>query len=61
MLDFSFKEIEEINKQINKTDDIDKKNELDDVLIKKINYLSYEAKNLKKILIMNIKEIVSIL
>ena len=47
MLDFSFKELDKLNEQINKTDDIKRKNELIDILIKKINYLNYEVKKFK--------------
>lgn len=47
MLDFSLTELLNLNKQINKIDDIERKNELVDILIKKINFLSYEVKKLK--------------
>jgi hypothetical protein len=47
MLNFSFKELDKLNEQINKTDDIKIKNELIDILIRKINYLNYEVKKFK--------------
>ena len=47
MLDFSFKELAKLNEQINKTNDIKRKNELVDILIKKINFLNYEVKKFK--------------
>ena len=47
MLNFSFKELDKLNEQINKTDDIKIKNELIDILIRKINYLNYEVNKFK--------------
>ena len=47
MLDFSFKELDELNEKINKTEDIERKNELIDILIRKINFLNYEVKKFK--------------
>jgi len=47
MVDFSFKELDKLNEQINKTDNKKKKKELVDILIKKINYLNFQVKNFK--------------